>query len=72
MSLLSHLQRTASGHSFIRIEGGADVFAEEPADSLLDSWHSRGPADDLHGVDVVPTQFCNNFHTNDFFFLSFN
>lgn len=47
-----YLQSTASGHGLVRVQGGAQLFAEEFADSLLDGRDSGGTTDDLHCVDV--------------------
>lgn len=58
-----HLKGTASSNSFVCIEGGADVFAEKPADSLFDRRGSRGSSDYLHSIDVIPAQLCNKQRT---------
>lgn len=65
----SHLKCTASSDSFVCIEGGADVFAEEPADSLFDRWDSCGSSNYLHCIDVIPAQFCHKTHTMDSSFI---
>lgn len=54
----NHLKCTTSSDSFICIEGGADVFAEKPADSLFDSWDSCRSSNYLHSVDVIAAQLC--------------
>lgn len=54
----NHLKGTASSDGFICIEGGADVFAEKPADSLFDSWNSCRSSNYLYSVDVIAAQLC--------------
>ena len=59
----SHLKCTASGDSFVCVERGADVFAEELADSLFDGRASRRTSDYLYCIDVIPAQLCHRTHT---------
>lgn len=47
-----YLQGTASGHGLICVQSGAQLFAEDFADSLFDGRDSGGPADDLHCIDI--------------------
>lgn len=47
-----YLQGAASCHSFIRIQGGAELFAKEFADSLFDGGDSGGTANNLHCIDI--------------------
>lgn len=58
-----HLKCTASGDSFVCVERGADVFAEELADSLFDGGASRRASHYLYCIDVVPAQLCHRTHT---------
>lgn len=48
-----YLQSTASGHGLIGIQGGAQLFAEEFADSLFQRGDSGGAAHDLNCIDVL-------------------
>lgn len=48
-----YLQSTASGHGLVRIQGGAQLFAEEFADSLFDAGDSGGTANNLHCIDIL-------------------
>ena len=66
----SHLKRTSSGDSFVCIKGGADIFAEKLADSLLDRWDSSGSSNYLHCIDVVPAQLCHTEWTVHIVFTS--
>lgn len=66
----SHLKCASSGDSFVCIKGGADVFAEKLADSLLDRWDSCGSSDYLHCVDVIPAQLCHTEWTVHIVFKS--
>lgn len=74
----NHLKGTASSDGFICIEGGADVFAEKPADSFFDSWDSCGSSDYLHCIDVIPAQLCDkttqspSFNTQIIYLDTFN
>lgn len=52
-SILTDLQCTASGHSLVCIQGSAQLFAKELADSLFDGGNSGGTADNLHCIDVL-------------------
>lgn len=47
-----YLQSAASGNSLVCVQGGAQLFAEELADSLLDGGDSGGTAHDLHCINV--------------------
>lgn len=47
-----YLQSTASGHGLICVQGGAQLFAKEFADSLFDGGDSGGTADNLHCIDI--------------------
>lgn len=55
----NHLKCTTSSDGFICIEGGADVFAEKPADSLFDCWSSCRSSNYLHSVDIITAQLCH-------------
>lgn len=61
----SHLKCTASSNSFICVERGADVFGEKLADSLFDSWTSRGSSNYLHSIDVITAQLCNTINPGE-------
>lgn len=52
-----YLQSTASGHGLICVQGGAQLFAEEFADSLFDGGDSGGTANNLHCIDIFFLQF---------------
>lgn len=47
-----YLQSAASSHGLVCVQGGAQLLAEEFADSLFDCGHSGGAAHDLHCIDV--------------------
>lgn len=47
-----YLQSTAPGHSLVCVQGGAQLFAEEFADSLFEGGDSGGAAHNLHCIDV--------------------
>ncbi len=53
MTGVLYLQSAASGHSLVRIQGGAQLFAKEFADSLLDAGDSGSTAHYLHCVDIL-------------------
>lgn len=48
-----HLQSAASGHSLVCIQGGAQLFAEELADSLFNGGDSGGRTHNLHCIDIL-------------------
>ena len=58
-----YLKCTASSDSFVCVQCGADVFAEEFGDPLFNSWHSRSSSNYLHCIDIIPAQFCHKTHT---------
>lgn len=58
-----YLQSTTPGHRLICIEGGAQLFAKEFADPLLDSWNSGGSAHNLHGIEVFLFQLWKQSET---------
>lgn len=67
----SNLKCTASCYSFVCIECGADVFAEELGDPLFDSWDPCGSSNYLHCTDIIPTQLCQTKHTHSWADSSF-
>lgn len=50
--ILLYLECAASGHGFICIQSGAQLFAEELADSLFDGGDSGGPTHNLYSIDI--------------------
>lgn len=51
-----YLQSAASGHGLVRVQRGAQLLAEEFADSLFDGRDSGGPAHNLQRIDVFLLQ----------------
>ena len=48
-----HLQSAASGHSLVCIQGGAQLFAEELADTFFNGGDSGGRTHNLHCIDIL-------------------
>lgn len=47
-----YLQSTASSHGLVCVQGGAQLFAEEFADSLFNCGDSGGTSHNLHCIDI--------------------
>lgn len=47
-----YLQSTASGHGLVCVQSGAQLFAEDFANSFFDSRDSGGSSDNLHCIDI--------------------
>jgi hypothetical protein len=68
---LTHLQCTASGHSFVCIERGADIFSKELGNSFFHSWDSCGTSHYLNGTHIFSLELslCHQRVKGDLYFL---